>query len=165
MEHTERESRNAREVRHVPENVMTRSSTREQTNQVGTRVSDHEPNTAVVEIRLTRDEEVIHAHDQGVQVPTPDGGLSSLSTCTEESIERTIVPNIMPQLDGPASICTQRRQPLPITRRTTIPGNGFPDDSNSDSHDHRSRDDRRYPGRRYHQERGGRPPDRESNQG
>ena len=150
MEHTERESRNAREVRHVPESVMTSSSTQEQMNQVGTRVSDHEPNTAVVEIRLTRDEEIIHAHNQGVQVPTPDGRLSSLSTHTEESIERTIVPNIMPQLDGPASVCTQRRQPLPITRRTTIPGNGFPDDSNSDSCDYRSHDDRRYPGRRYH---------------
>ena len=31
-------------------------------NQVGTRVSDREPNTAVVEIRLTRDEEIVHAH-------------------------------------------------------------------------------------------------------
>ena len=40
MEHTERASRDAREVRHVPESVMTGSSTREQTNQVGTRVSD-----------------------------------------------------------------------------------------------------------------------------
>ena len=150
MEHTERESRNAREVRHVPESVITSSSTREQMNQVGTRINDHEPNTAVVEIRLTRDEEVVLAHNQGVQVPTPDGGLFSLSTCTEESIERTIVPNIMPQLDGPASICTQRRQPLPITRRTTIPGNRFPDDSNSDSPDYRSHDNRRCPGRRYH---------------
>ena len=83
---------------------------------MGTRISDHEPNTAVVEIRLTRDEEIIHAHNQGVQVPTPDGELSSHSTRTEESIERTIMPNIMPQLDGPASVCTQRRQPLPITR-------------------------------------------------
>ena len=149
MEHTKRESRNAREVRHVPESVMTSSSTQEQTNQVGTRVSDHEPNTAVVEIRLTRDEEIVHAHNQGVQVPTPDGGLSSLSTHTEESIERTIMPNVMPQLDGPASVCTQRRQPLPITRRTTIPSNGFPDDSDSDSCDYRSHDNRRYPGRRY----------------
>ena len=48
---------------------MTSSSTREQVNQVGARVSDHEPNTAVVEIRLTRDEEIVHAHNQGVQVP------------------------------------------------------------------------------------------------
>ena len=150
MEHIKRETRNAREVRHVPESVMTSSSTREQMNQVGTRVSDHEPNTAVVEIRLTRDEEIIHAHNQGVQVPLPDGGISSHSTHTEESIERTVMPNIMPQLDGPASVCIQRRQPLPTTRKTTIPSNGFPDDSNSDSCDYRSHDNRRYPGRRYH---------------
>ena len=138
MEHIKRETRNVREVRHVPESVMTSSSTREQMNQVGTRVSDHEPNTAVVEIRLTRDEEIIHAHNQGVQVPLPDGGISSHSTHTEESIERTVMPNIMPQLDGPASVCIQRRQPLPTTRKTTIPGNGFPDDSNSNSCDYRS---------------------------
>ena len=91
---------------------MTGSSTREQTNQVGTRISDCEPNTTVVEIRLTRDEEIIHAHNQGVQVPTPNGGLSSHSTYTEESIERTVMPNIMPQLDGPASVCMQRKQPM-----------------------------------------------------
>ena len=89
---------------------------------MGTRISDREPNTAVVEIRLTRDKEIFHAHKEGVQVPTPNGGLSSHSTHTEESIERTIMPNIIPQLDGTASVCTQRRQPLPITRRTTIPG-------------------------------------------
>ena len=136
-ESTERESGNAREVRHVPESVMTSSSIREQANQVGTRVSDHEPNTAVVEIRLTRDEEIVHAHNQGVQVPTPEGGLSSLSMHTDEFIERTIMPNVIPQLDGPASIHTQRRQPLPMTRRTTIPSDGFPDDSNSNSHDYR----------------------------
>ena len=128
---------------------MTSSSTREETNQVGARVSDCEPNIAVVEIRLTRDEEIVHAHNQGVQVPTPDGRLSSLSTHTEEFTERTIVPNVMPQLDGPASIRAQRRQPLPMTRRTIIPGNGFPDDSNSNSHDYRSHNNRRYPGRRY----------------
>ena len=71
MEQTE--TRNAREVRHVPESVMTASSTQEQMNQVGTRVSDREPNTAVAEIRLTIDEEIIHAHNQGVQVPLSDG--------------------------------------------------------------------------------------------
>ena len=144
---------------------MTSSSTREQMNQVGTRVSDCEPSTVVIEIRLTRDEEIVHAHDQGIQVPTPDGRLSSLSTCTEESIERTIMPNVMPQLDGPASTHAQRSQPLPVTRRTAIPGGGFPDDSNSDSHDYRPRGSRGHSGRRRpYQERGGRPPDRDNNQ-
>ena len=164
-EPTERELENTREVRHVPESVMTSSSTREQANQVGARVSDREPSTAVVEIRLTRDEEIVHAHDQGVQVPTPEGGLSSLSMHTDEFIERTIMPNIMPQLDGPASVRTQRRQPLPMTRRTTISGDGFPDDSNSNSRDFRSHGNKRNPRRRYYQERGGRPPDREGDKG
>ena len=95
-EQTERVSRDAREVRHVPESVMTGSSTQEQMNQVGTRITEHEPNTAVVQIRLTRDEEIIHSHNQGVKVPLPNGGTSSRSTHTEESIERTIMPNIMP---------------------------------------------------------------------
>ena len=55
---------------------------------------------------------------------------------------------------------------MPIARRTTIPGNGYPDDSDSDSHNNRFCEERRYPGRRrYHQERGGRPSDRENNQG
>ena len=165
-EPTERESGNAREVRQVPESVMTSSSTQEQMNHVVTRVSDREPSTVVVEIRLTRDEEIVHAHNQGIQVPTPDGGLSSLGTHTEESIERTIMPTVVPQLDGPTSICAPRRQPLPVTRRTAIPGGGFPDDSNSDSHDYRLCGSRGYSGRRRHyQERGGRPPDREGNQG
>ena len=44
-EPSERESGNAREVRQVPESVMTRSSTQEQMNQVGARVSDRESNT------------------------------------------------------------------------------------------------------------------------
>ena len=124
-EPTERESGNAREIRHISESVMTSSSTREQANQVGARVSDCEPSTALVEIRLTWDEEIVHAHDQGVQVPTPDGGLSSLSMHTDECIGRTVMPNIIPQLDGPASVHTQSKQPLPITRRTTLSGDGF----------------------------------------
>ena len=66
---TERELENAREIRHISESGMTSSSTQEQANQVGARVSDHEPSTAVVEIRLTRDEEIVQAHNQGVQVP------------------------------------------------------------------------------------------------
>ena len=131
-----------------------------------TRLSDCEPNTTVVEIRLTRDEEIIPTHNQGVQVPSPNDGLSSHSTHMEESIERTNMPNIMPQLDGPSSVCMQRRQPLPITRRTTIPGDEFPDNSDSNSHGYRSCENRGYPGRRrHHRERGGRPPDRDNHQG
>ena len=72
----------------------------------------------------------------------------------------------MPQLDGPTSVCVKRKQPVPVVRRTTIPGEGYPDESNSNSDDNRFCEDRRYPGRRrYYQERGGRPPDKENNQG
>ena len=133
---------------------------------MGTRLSDHETNTVVVEIRLTRDEELIHTHDQGVQIPSSSSGLSSHSMHMEESIERSNMPNILLQLDGPTSVHAQRRPPLPITRRTTIPGDGYPDDSDSDSHNNRFRENRRYPGRRrYHQERGGRLPNRDIDQG
>ena len=120
---------------------MTRSSTQEQMNQVGARVSDCESNTAVVEIRLTRDEEIVHAHNQGVQVPTPDGGLSSLSIYTERII--------MPQWLDLFPLAHRGRRPLTTGKRTTLPDNGFPDDSDSDSCDFRFHDNRRYPGRRY----------------
>ena len=149
--------------------MITVPSTQEQTNQVGARFIDCKTNTTDIEIRLSRDEvrmDIIQTYNQGIQVPSSSGGLSSHSMSMEESIVRSNMPNIMLQLDGPTSVHVQRRQPLPISRRTTIPGDGYPDDSDSDFHNNRFREDRRYPGRRrYHQERGGRPPDGENNQG
>ena len=71
---------------------------------MGARLSDRESNTAVVEIRLTRDEDIIHTHDQEIQVPSSNGGLSSSSMHMEETIVRTNIPNIMLQLDGPTSV-------------------------------------------------------------
>ena len=136
---------------------------------MGARLVDHETNTSDIEIRPPREEartDIIHTHSQGIQVPSSSSEFSSHNMNMEESMIRPNVPIIMPQLDGPTSVCTQRRQPLPIARRTTIPGDGYPDDSDSNSHDNRFREDRRYPGRRrYYQERGGRPLDRENNQG
>ena len=155
------ETRGDEEERHVQESVMTVPSTREQTNQVGAR-------TTAVEIRLLGDEvrtDVIQTHNQGIQVPSSSGGLSSHSMSMEESLVRSHVPNVTPQLDGPTSVCAQRRQPLPIARRTTIPGDGYLNDSDSDFHNNRFHEDRRYLGRRRYQERGGRPPDRGNNQG
>ena len=71
----------------------------------------------------------------------------------------------MPQLDGPASICVRRRPVPEVRRKTTMPRGGYPDESDSDSHDNRSQDRQRYSGRRRHyQDRGGRPPDRKDNQ-
>ena len=147
---------------------MTIPNTQGQTSQVGARLIDHKTNTSNIEIRPPREEmrtDIIHTHSQGIQVPSSSGEFSSHNMNVEESMVRPNVPIIMSQLDGPTSVCAQRRQPLSIAR-TTIPGDGYPDDSDSNSHDNRLREDRKYPGRRtYYQERGGRPPDRENDQG
>ena len=103
----ERESRDIEKLRHVPESMMTAPSTREQTNQVGARFIDCKTNTTDVEIRLPRDEvrtDIIQIHNQGIQVPSSSGGLSSHSMSMEESIVRSNMPNIMLQLDGPTSV-------------------------------------------------------------
>ena len=52
---------------------------------------------------------------------------------------RPHIPNVMPQLDRPLSVCTRRKRPVPEVRRyTTMPGGSYPDESESDSHDNRS---------------------------
>ena len=109
--------------------------------------------------------DIIHAYSKGIQVPSSNSELSSLNN--DDSIARPHLPVVMPQLDGPSFVHVRRKQPVPmVRRRTAIPGEGYPDESDSDSHDNRSCEDRRYPGRRRHyQDRGERPPDRENNQG
>ena len=79
---------------------------------------------------------------------------------------RPHIPDAMLQLDKPLSVHTRRKRPVPGVRRyTTMPGENYPDKSESDSHDNRTREGRRYPGRRrYYQDSGGRPPNREGNQ-
>ena len=87
--------------------MITVPSTQEQTNQVGARFTDCKTNTTAVEIRLLRDEvrmDIIQTHNQGIQVPSSSGGLSSHSMSMEESIVRSNMPNVMPQLDGPTSV-------------------------------------------------------------
>ena len=52
-----------------------------------------------------------------------------------------------------------------LEEKAKMPRGGYPDESDSDFHDNRSRDGQRHSGRRRHyQDRGGRPPDREDNQ-
>ena len=52
-----------------------------------------------------------------------------------------------------------------IERRTTFSGGGYPDESDSNTHGNRAHGNGRYPGKRkYYQERGGRPLERENNQ-
>ena len=150
--------------------MTTTPSAQIQIGQVGARFIDRETNTSEVQIRLPREEariDVDHTHSRGVQVPSSHSELSSPDhNIIESSIARPRMPDIMPQLNGPVSVHARgRRQAPEVRRKTTVPRGGYPDESNSGSHDNRSREDRRYPERRRHyQDRDGRPPDKEDNQ-
>ena len=57
----------------------------------------------------------------------------------ESPLAKPRVPDTMPQLDGPLSVHTRRKRPVPEVRRyTTMPKGSYPDESKSDSHDNRS---------------------------
>ena len=112
---------------------------------MGARFIDRETNTSEVEIRHPREEariDIDYTHSKGVQVPSSHSELSSPDNINiDSSIARPHIPDIMPQLDGPASVHVRRRQPVPeVRRKTIIPGGGYPDESDSDSHDNRSRE-------------------------
>ena len=115
---------------------------------------------------------MIISNDRDTQMPTSHSGLSSHDTeITGGSPIRTQTVEMIPQLDGPTSVRTRRRivetveTELEIIQRSTvIPGGGYPNESDSDSHDNRRPHERRRPsGRRRYQERSGRPLDRGSN--
>ena len=130
---------------------------------MGVRLVDRETNTSVVDIRHLREEvrmDIIHACSKGIQVPSSSSEFSSQDAFTEESILRPRLP--IPQLDGPTSVRTRRKQQIPmVERKTTLHRGGYPDESDSNSHDNRACDSRRYPGRG----RSRRLPERDSNQG
>ena len=73
-------------------------------------------------------------------MPTSHSDISSHDTdIVEDFLARPHIPDIMPQLDGPTSICVRRRPVQEFFRRTaTMPRGGHPDESDSDSHDNRS---------------------------
>ena len=103
-----------------------------------------------------------------IQMPTSHGSLSSHEMdIVGGSSVRPCVTDIMLQLDSPTSVCARRRPEEEfVWRTTTMPRGGYPDESDSDSHDNRrSHDEWRHSGRRrrYH-DRGGRPPDRGNDQ-
>ena len=107
--------------------------------------------------------DIKHTQSKGIQVPTSHSNISSHDTdIVESSLVRPCIPDIMPQLDGPTSICARRRPVQEFIQRTaTMPRGGYPDESDSDSHDNRSHDEQRHSGqRRHYHDRGGRPPDR-----
>ena len=123
--------------------MTTTPSAQIQISQVGARFIDRETNTSEVEIRPPREEvriDIDHTHSRGVQVPSSHSELSSPDTnIIESSLARPHIPDIMPQLDGPVSVHARRRRPVPeVRRKTTMPRGGYPDESDSDSHDNRS---------------------------
>ena len=122
--------------------VMTLPSTRQQLSQVGTRLIDRETNTSKIEVRSQREEtriDILGGHDRDVQLPTSHSGISSHeANIIGGSPVRTHAMDVIPQLDGPTSVHTRRRsEQEPIQRSTMIPRGGYPDESDSDSHDNR----------------------------
>ena len=99
-------------LRYVLSDVTTTPSAQIQISQVGARFIDRETNTSEVEIRPPREEartDIIHAHSQGIQVPSSSSEFSSHNRNTKESVVRPHIPTIMPQLDGPTSVCVKRK--------------------------------------------------------
>ena len=78
----------------------------------------------------------MYSHSRDVQMPTSHSSLSSDETnIIGSSPIRPCVTDIMPQLDGPASVHIRRRPEQEFVQRTTIiPRGGYPDESDSDSH-------------------------------
>ena len=119
--------------------VMTIPTAHQQLSQVGTRFVDRETNTSEVDLRPQREEtrtDIMHSHSRDVQLPTSHSDLSSHETdIIGGSPVRPCVTDVMPQLDGPTSVCIRRRPEQEFVQRTTtIPRGGYPDKSNSDSH-------------------------------
>ena len=100
--------------------VMTVPSTQQQSSQEGTRFIDI-------------------MYSRYVQMPTSHGSFSSHETDNVGgSPVRLCVTDIMPQLDGPASVHIKRRPKQEFVRRTaTIPRGRCPDESESDSYNNR----------------------------
>ena len=93
---------------------------------MGARFIDRETNTSEVEIRPPREEvriDIDHTHSRGVQVPSSHSELSSPdNNIIESSIARQHVPDMMPELDDPVSVCARRRRLVPeVQRKTTMP--------------------------------------------
>ena len=161
-----REPEEEQAIRHVLSEVSTTPSIQVQTDQVGTRFVGRETNTSAVDLRPTEEEvraDLIYAHSIGIQVPSTSSELSSNIVNERDFMAGSHLPIMLPQLDGPTSVHVKRKQFIPMARkRTIIPGGYYPIGSESNSHDNRSLEDRRYPGRKgYHQGRGGKPPDKQ----
>ena len=100
-------------VGNISNDVMTVPSTHQQLSQVDTRFIDRETNTSEVEVRSQRQEtrtDILCSHSRDVQMPTSRSGISSHETdIIGGSPVRPRATDIIPQLDGPTSVCTKRR--------------------------------------------------------
>ena len=75
-------------------------------------MSDVEVRTQIEEIRIGNlsGNEAIVSNDRDTQMPTSHSGLSSYDTkITGGPHIRTCTMDMIPQLDGPASVCSRRR--------------------------------------------------------
>ena len=93
--------------------VMTFPSTHQQPSQVGTRLIDRETNMSEVEVRTQTEEtriDIMSSNNRDTQMPTSCSGLSSHeSEIIGGSPIRTCTMDMIPQWDGPTSVCTRRR--------------------------------------------------------
>ena len=97
----------------LDDDVTTFPSTCQQPSQGGTRLIDRETNMSEVEIRTQREEtrmNILSSDNRDIQIPTSHSGLSSHATdIIGGSPIRTHTMDIIPQLDGPTSVCMRRR--------------------------------------------------------
>ena len=156
--------------------VMTFPSTCQQLNQVGTRLIDRETNMSDIEVKSQREEtrvdkssndKVIIPSNRNAQIPVSHSNVSSYDTkLTGGSCIRTHDTEMVPQLDGPISVCSRRRmsenartEQESFWRTAVTHRREYPDESSNNSYSgQRTYDDGRPPERRY-QEGSGRPPD------
>ena len=98
---------------HVLSDVMITPSAGIQISQVGARFIDRETNTSEIEIRHPREEgriDIDHTHSKGLHIPSSHSELSSHdNNVIGSSIARPNIHDVMPQLDGPASVHVGRR--------------------------------------------------------
>ena len=123
--------------------VMTKPSAHQQLSQVGDTFVDRETNTSEVEVRSQREEtrtDIIYSHSREVQMPTSRSSISSHETdIIGGSPVRQCATDILPQLETPTSVHIRRPEEEFVRRTTTIPRGGYPDESNSDSHNNNRR--------------------------
>ena len=92
--------------------VMTFPSTHQQPSQVGTRLIDRETNTSEVELRTQKETgiDILSSNNRDIQMPTYHSSISSHEAdIIGGSPIRTHTTDVIPQLDGPTSVCPRRR--------------------------------------------------------